>query len=319
MSFHLRAFATSDLAAIRALHEHDQIAPAVDHATTQKEDTRGEDVLQRFVVEVGSELVGFGYVARSAWHPDGDYQGEVFVVPSARRQGVGSALLGHMLTRAEHLGATSLTTWVNGQVRESEQFAVRRGFEEVQRFVTMTVNISATNTSELDLWITQARQNGVSLFTFEDTGRTRDARRKLYELNRRLAPLLPGNGDEFPTYEEYEREILDAEWFRAEGQLIAAEGGHWVGLVGLGFYEEGRRLHHEFTAVDPAYQGRGIALALKAWSIQKARAWGVREIRTGNDASNTAIISLNRRLGYHLQQGVVKLRRMLNSGQAEHQ
>ncbi|MCP2013505.1 GNAT superfamily N-acetyltransferase [Deinococcus sp. HSC-46F16] len=181
----------------------------------------------------------------------------------------------------------------------------------VQRFVTMTLEVEGADEELLDGVVRRAHGNGFSLFTFGDTGATAEARRKLYDLNRRLAPLLPGNGDEFPTFEEYEREIVEANWFRPEGQLIAAHGNHWVGLVGLGFYEEGRRLHHEFTAVDPAYQGRGVALALKAWSVQKARTWGVREIRTGNDASNAAIIGVNRRLGYALRPGVVKLRRAL--------
>jgi GNAT superfamily N-acetyltransferase len=84
-----------------------------------------------------------------------------------------------------------------------------------------------------------------------------------------------------------------------------------MGLVGLGFYDEGRRLHNEFTAVDPSYRKRGVAQALKAWSVTLARALGAEEIRTGNDASNEAIISVNRQFGYRLEPGVVKLQRTL--------
>ncbi|WP_412029072.1 GNAT family N-acetyltransferase [Deinococcus yunweiensis] len=311
MPVHLRAFTPRDLAALRGFHGHDQMAPVVDRVLTDEEDAPGDDALQRVVAEVGGEAVGYGYVARSAWHPEGSVQGEVVVPQAFRGKGVGSALAARLMTHAAHLDATSLTTWVSGREPAFERFAVRRGFEVVQRFVTMTLNVAASGDLETEHAIGRAQQRGVSLFTFEDMGRTLEARQKLYDLNRRLAPLLPGNGEEFPTFEEYGREILDAEWFRPEGQLIAAEGERWVGLAGLGFYEDGQRLHHEFTAVDPAFQGRGIALALKAWSLQLARAWGVREIRTGNDASNTAIIALNCRLGYHLEPGVVKLRRTL--------
>lgn len=313
MPFNIRAFEASDLAALRALHEQSQTEPTVDRAATQEEDAPGEETLQRFVADEGSGPVGYGYVARSSWHPEGWFQGEVVVLPAARRQGVGSALTSRVVSQAKDLGGVQLTAWVNGRVSEFEHFALRRGFEEVQRFVTMTLDVSKADEGQLAQWVAQAQEQGVSLFSFEETGRTHEARQKLYELNRRLAPLLPGNGDEFPTFEEYEREIIEAEWFRPEGQLIAAQGEHWVGLVGLGFYEEGRRLDHEFTALDPAYQGRGLALALKAWSVQQAKAWGVQEIRTGNDASNTAIISLNQRLGYVLQPGGVKLRRTLGA------
>ncbi|MFC4453619.1 GNAT family N-acetyltransferase [Deinococcus sonorensis] len=305
----IRPFQASDLAALQALYESAGLPPAVDQAVTQPEDTLGDDALQRFVATDGRGLVGCAYVARSAWHPPGWYQGEVFVRPIARRRGVGSALAGRVEALAGTLGAETLTTWVDGQAPAAEHFAVRRGFAVVQRFVTMTLNVAHTEGEALDHWVSAARQRGVTLFSYEETGGTGDAPWRLYELNRRLAPLLPGNGEAFPTFEDYRREILEAAWFRPEGQLIAAVGDRWVGLAGLGFYEEGRRLHHEFTAVDAAYQRRGIALALKAWSVQRARAWGVREIRTGNDHSNTAIIELNRRLGYTLQPGVVKLRR----------
>ncbi|GGO26705.1 GNAT family N-acetyltransferase [Deinococcus humi] len=311
MNFNTRAFTTGDLVAIHALHDSSGTEPSVDRAATQLEDAAGQEVLHRVIAEEGGALLGYGYLARSAWHPEGWFQGEVFVDLSSRGRGVGSELVRWMVTRAEEGGATSLTTWVNGAFPEHEQFAVHHGFEEVQRFVTMTMNVGDADQALLEQLVARAQQRGISLFTFEETPETAEMRYKLYELNRRLAPLLPGNGEEFPSFEEYEREIIDAEWFSPKAQLIAAHGDRWIGLVGLGSYEEGRRLQHEFTAVDPAYQGRGVALALKAWSLQKARAWGAQEVRTGNDASNTPIITLNRRLGYQLQPGVVKLRRTL--------
>lgn len=312
-----RTFQPHDLAALRVLHEQGGTAPTVDRALTQEADAdHAGESLRRFVAEEGGEVQGYSLVARSAWHPEGWVQGEVFVQPHARRRGLGSELLRLAVAHAQEGGAVSMTTWASGTHPESERFARAHGFEEVQRFVTMTLVVAEADPAVLEALVEGARAQGLSLLTFADTGGTPEARRKLHELNRRLAPLLPGNGDEFPSFGEYEREIIEADWFRPEGQLIAADGERWVGLVGLGFYEDGRQLRHEFTAVDPAYRGRGAALALKAWSVQKAAAWGVREIQTGNDASNAAIIGVNRRLGYRLQPGVVKLRRALEPGPA---
>ena len=307
----VRAYRLSDLNDIRALHVASHSSPTVDRAVTQVEDAADDDVLRRVVAVEGGRLVGYGAVARSAWHPEAYFQSEVFVAPSARRRGVGSELTRQCLHVAGAMGAASVFTWTDGGVSEFETFAARRGFNVVQRFVTMTLDVDTADHALLTRLVARASQQGVRLFSFDETRATPESSRRLYDLNRRLAPLLPGNGDEFPTFEEYEREIIDAPWFRAEGQLIAAVGDQWMGLVGLGFYEDGRSLQHEFTAVDPAHQGRGVAQALKAWSVQKARSWGVATIRTGNDTSNAPIIAVNRRLGYDLTPGVVKLKCVL--------
>ena len=306
-----RPYRPGDLPDLRALLEVSRWSPTVDRAAAQSEDELGTDLLQRVLAVDHGRVVGCGYVARSAWHPEGWVQSEVLVTPGARRRGAGSTLAQRCVALARATPATSLTTWTNGREPEFEGFASRRGFRAVQRFVTMSLNVSEADDALLERLVARASGQGVRLFSFAETGNTPEARRRLYELNRRLAPLLPGNGEEFPTFAEYEREILDANWFRAEGQLIAATADRWVGLVGLGFYEDGRALQHEFTAVDPVIQGRGVAQALKAWSVQKAKEWGVGTIRTGNDASNAPIIAVNRRLGYDLLPGVVKLRRPL--------
>lgn len=311
MNHLLQPFHPQDLQAIRELHVQSGSAPTVARALTQTQDTVGEEMLRRRVVRSASGLMGYSYAARSPWHPPGAFQTEVFVQPFARRQGVGSRLMADIVNWAAQQGAVALSTWASGKCPEFVRFAERREFRVVQRFVTMVLELKHADERGLEEHLEAARRRGFSLFTFADTGQTLAARVKLYDLNRRLAPSLPGNGDDFPALEDYARDIIEAPWFRADGQLIAADGEHWVGLVGLGFYDEGKRLHNEFTAVDPTYRRRGVAQALKAWSVLLARGLGAEEIRTGNDATNEAIIRLNRRLGYRLEPGAVKLERAI--------
>ncbi|MCP2013506.1 GNAT superfamily N-acetyltransferase [Deinococcus sp. HSC-46F16] len=47
------------------------------------------------MAEQEEAVVGYSSVARSPWHPEGWYQGDGLVLPSARGQGIGSALTGH--------------------------------------------------------------------------------------------------------------------------------------------------------------------------------------------------------------------------------
>ncbi|WP_211238272.1 GNAT family N-acetyltransferase [Deinococcus pimensis] len=203
--------------------------------------------------------MGYAYVARSAWHPPAWFQTEVFVRPDARGRGVGSELARRADAASREVGAETLTTWVGGGSPDGERFATRRGFREVQRFVTMTLSVDDADGEVLRRALENARSRGVTLLSFDETGGSPAARRALYDLNRRLAPLLPGNGDDFPSFEEYAREIIDAPWFRPQGQLVAAVEGRWVGLVGLGVHDDGREVRHEFTAVDPAFRRAACA------------------------------------------------------------
>lgn len=54
----------------------------------------------------------------------------------------------------------------------------------------------------------------------------------------------------------------------------------------------------DFTVVAPDFRGRGLATALKAWSLLALAAAGVNSVRTGGSARNAAIIAVNARLGF---------------------
>jgi RimJ/RimL family protein N-acetyltransferase len=57
-------------------------------------------------------------------------------------------------------------------------------------------------------------------------------------------------------------------------------------------------LDQGFTGVDPDYQGRGIALALKVRTIEFAQAHGFAAIATQNDTTNEPMLHINERLGF---------------------
>lgn len=67
----VQPFTVQDLVALRKLHEQDGTSPAVDRALTQERDVVGEETLRRVVVHEGLEVLGYSYVARSPWHPQG--------------------------------------------------------------------------------------------------------------------------------------------------------------------------------------------------------------------------------------------------------
>jgi GNAT superfamily N-acetyltransferase len=63
------------------------------------------------------------------------------------------------------------------------------------------------------------------------------------------------------------------------------------------------------TGVAPDRRGQGFGVAIKVAMEVRARALGVRFLRTKCLASNVPILALNRRLGYQPVAGVWRMRR----------
>lgn len=272
-----------------------------------------EGSIRRYAVaaDPNGTIHGYSRITRTPWRAPGWFELLIAVAPEQRRHGIGAALYDEALPTLAAYGATLLDVEISDRSDDGVRFAQQRGFTITQHFVANELDVATADHALLQAAIDRVTDTGIRLFTFADVQRQPDARDRLYELNRRLAPDLPGNDDSFPSLEEYVHEIIEADWFRAESQFIAADGDRWIGLVGVGFGPEPDMMQHHFSAVDRAYRGRGIGQALKAQSILLARQRGVRLIITGNDATNTAILEVNRKLGYQQRPGIYRLQRRL--------
>jgi GNAT superfamily N-acetyltransferase len=99
-----------------------------------------------------------------------------------------------------------------------------------------------------------------------------------------------------PAGYELVREDVGSQWF-----VRARHDGRDVGMTEL-LIEPHRAwlVHQGDTEVDPAHRRRGVARALKAESAHRllAERPDARVIETFNDASNEAVLSLNRTFGF---------------------
>ena len=68
-----------------------------------------------------------------------------------------------------------------------------------------------------------------------------------------------------------------------------------------------------YTCCHRAYRGRGIARAIKLQSLAQAVELGVPEVRTDNDAENTAMLHINETLGYDPMPGFVSFAKRLQA------
>ena len=287
----------------RALSDSDLEAyVAVWNAITPDEPTEAE--LQRARLERDPRrlylLAGrVGTVEGCAFAGPSDSPGRGFVsprvLPSARRHGLGTALLEGAVLHLEAGGFESVSAHVDGRDAGSLAFALRFGFEEGDRQIEQVRTVGDQPAplvpDGLELVSIAARPDllatayeAVAVDAYAD---------------------LPLAVDVEVPLEDWLRE----EATRPEGSFVALEDGEVVGYAGLMRRPNGAATaEHGLTAVRRDRRRRGIGTLLKRAQLAWASANGVLELVTWTQRGNEDMRRVNERLGYVIRTESVTVR-----------
>jgi mycothiol synthase len=216
------------------------------------------------------------------------------VLPSARRRGIGTALIVELAAHLERLGFENAGAHVDGNDEGSLAFGRRFGFEEADRQVEQVRTIGAEPAAE--------PPPGVTFVTIAERP----------DLLRAAYPLGVQGWADMATSEPVTISLED--WLAdeatyPEGSFVALAGDEIVGYSGLcrlgvddGTAEDG------LTVVSRDWRRRGLATALKRAELAWASANGIREIVTWTQRGNDAMRAANERLGYVYRSITVNMR-----------
>jgi mycothiol synthase len=234
-------------------------------------------------------------VANLGQHGPNAVFGEVLVDPSARRRGIGSALLDAMLERAREQGLKH----VHGHhtTPAGAAFCARAGAVDGQRDVRSLLRLADASLREPVL------PDGWSLVSW-----TRRAPDELVESFARARAAL----DDAPTPDGMEFPVETAESIRDLEAALERRGreGRVTVAVGpdgeVGAFTEVRvtpgsaLAFTEDTATVAAHRGQGLATAVKLESLRRLRAErpDVQVLTTMNAEDNRAMRSVNERIGF---------------------
>lgn len=251
-------------------------------------------------VDDHGHLLGFNDTGWDPWMAPGLFDIRVLVGPTWRRQGIGTLLYEDALQFSRTQGATLFQARVREQEHDSFHFAQHRGFVVQRHVFESRLDLTTFDEHRFVGALEAAEATGIRFFTLADLDPTRNVQRRHYALNARLSKDVPGQESfqAFEPFEVYRRTVYEASWYRADGQIIAADGDHWVGLAAVGYFAQTQSMYNMMTGVDRTYRGRGLAQALKVLSIRCARSHGAKYIRTNNDSQNAPMLVINRKLGY---------------------
>lgn len=202
------------------------------------------------------------------------------VLPTARRRGVGTALLRELVEHASRLDAELLSSMVDDE--GSRAFAERFRFREAERQVEQVKSLGR----EPD---PHQLPDGVETVTIAERP----------ELLRQAYPLGLEGWEDMAV----EGATISLEdWLRdeatyPEGSFVALAGGEIVGYSGLCKLGEGAA-EDGLTVVRRDWRRRGLARALKQRELAWAAANGIREVVTWTQKGNDGMRRVNELLGF---------------------
>jgi GNAT superfamily N-acetyltransferase len=254
----------------------------------------------------GERVIGYWDVDRETWMHPGYWYVKVIVAPEYRGQGLGAQMYEAALAVArQQPGASHLETQVREDCPEALRFAQKRGFEIERHAFSSILDLETFDEQKFAPLMERVR--GFRFFSLAEAGVTPENKHKLYEVNRASALDNPGNSGVFPDFDSFSMNVFDAAWFRADTQILAADGDQWVGLSAISVDAERGVSYNAFTGVLREYRGRGLAQALKLHTILLAKRFGMHYIRTDNDSQNAPMLAVNRKLGYQPESGSYRM------------
>lgn len=248
----------------------------------------------RYTGLLDEQPVGFGLATSAPVSAGGLGGAMVYVLPPARRHGVGTALRRALTERVRGLTA-GLSYMVSDDDEDGLAVARAWGLPEAGRHHESVLDLTALDVRAFQARVARVQEQGLS---FREMAADADeaAWRRLHgflQERYREAPDAADGGGDLP----YDR-------FRATARepwmvLLAEREGEPVGVtLVVPRAGDGGTVNTNFTGVVPHERGRGLAGALKAQHALLLAERGLTRICTQNMVGNDAILAANSRLGF---------------------
>lgn len=262
------------------------------------------EFMRLVAADAAGAVLGSGSARTGAGLKRDHYHVQIFVDPASAGRGIGSGLYEQVEAAVRARGALVVHADVKEEDTSALRWAETRGFAEEHRMYESTIDLAAWNPERFAAQIAAVEAQGVRFVHLEAGD---ENLRRLHALLA-LTQDVPGQEETHPPFAQWQASL--GEHWSPEGYLLAVAGDAWVGVTIIRWVGNGG-LYNDFTGVDRAWRGKGVALALKAFSLNWAKATGAPYVRTNNHSVNEPMLAVNRKLGYKAEPGLIGVMKRL--------
>jgi GNAT superfamily N-acetyltransferase len=302
VSIHIRPFTLDDFAQVVPLMNliHPQYPSTVEEQLEWEARRDPTHKIGRWVAEQDGQILAMGQYGQyfDEYHPRKFFI-DVRVHPEHRRQGIGTLLYNQVMEELKQHDPMQVRSEVREDLTDGIRFLEKRGFHDAWRRWESRLDVVAFDPTPYVGLEEKLRAEGIEIKSVKELEADPECFHKLHQLDNELMADIPSFGEMVPlTHERFLEIFMNSEQLAHESYFIALHDGEYVGTASLWSSKANSDLHNNLTGVKRPYRHRGIALALKLRCIAFARAHNAQKISTMNDHPNTAMISINQRLGF---------------------
>jgi len=236
--------------------------------------------------------------------PAGDLRCLVQVVPAERRHGVGAALWHDLLEAVRPQHPAHLRANGSPHDPESVAWAQRRGFAVTQHLLYQSLDLAALDPAP---WAALVAASPFTFVTF-DRLRSPAGEQRLHAMYQEYLSHTPDAAESpYQPFAPWREFAFGTEGAWPEGWMVAlAPDGCWAGFT-MAQLPGPAVAHIYMTGVAPGFRGQGLGMSLKAAAALHARGAGIARMTTLNHVRNAPILAVNRRLGFRVEEEILRL------------
>ena len=263
-------------------------------------------------------LLGFSWGQRSRADA-GLASIHVIVKPEYRGLGAGRMLLAELEEKARGAGVRKLKALIRDNRPDCLSYTYHHGFYEVAHFIGLALELDHFDADRFEPEMQLLEKGGFVFTSMEELGNTQEAQQKLYQLNNSTAmERLLNEGERYwGSFEEFQRDVCQSDWYLPAGQLIAihANSGDWAAMSAVTRFPGSDHAFNLHTGVDSRYHGKNLAAALLCKAALFARGkLLVKQVLSEENALHLDAIAVYRRLGYQVTPGTLTIEKTLEEG-----
>lgn len=210
------------------------------------------------------------------------------VAPDRRGAGFGAALFDRAVAHLGAHGACELRSW---SFPDGDRFLERRGFSRAREERLSAVDPRTVDTSRLE-----RLPAGVAVVPLTELA---DRLEQVHAVYAEAAADMPADHAESNIpYGEWVTETIGDPDLAQDGSFVVLVEGRPAALSWLKVDRVRGVAEHDLTGTTRSFRGRGLARLAKLAVLRWAAANGITRVATGNDAANSAMLALNRELGF---------------------